>query len=154
MKKVEIFTDGACSGNPGPGGFGVILKYNESVKEISKGYKSTTNNRMDLLAVITGLEALKFPCDVTVYSDSKYVVDAIVKGWLSSWQMKGWKKSDGKPALNIDLWQRLVPLLEKHNAHFVWLKGHAGHEYNEKCDSLAVAASQSENLLIDAGVLV
>ena len=153
MKKVELFTDGACSGNPGPGGFGVILKYNETTKEISAGYKSTTNNRMELLAVITGLEALKFPCAVTVYSDSKYVVDAIAKGWLYSWQMKGWKKSDGKPALNVDLWQRLVPLLEKHEVDFVWLKGHAGHEYNEKCDSLAVAASQSDNLLVDTGVM-
>ncbi len=154
MKKVELFTDGACSGNPGPGGFGVILKYNETIKEISAGYKSTTNNRMELLAVITGLEALKFPCEVTVYSDSKYVVDAIAKGWLYSWQMKGWRKSDGKPALNVDLWQRLVPLLDKHEVDFVWLKGHAGHEYNEKCDKLAVAASLSDNLLDDTGVMV
>ncbi|MBR5587046.1 MAG: ribonuclease HI, partial [Clostridia bacterium] len=145
-------TDGACSGNPGPGGFGVILKYGEITKEISAGYKNTTNNRMELLAVITGLEALKTECEVTLYSDSKYVVDSITKGWVYSWQMKGWKKSDGKKALNVDLWQRLLPLLEKHDVEFVWLKGHAGHEYNERCDQLAVAASQADNLLIDTGV--
>ena len=151
-KKVNIYTDGACSGNPGPGGFGVILKYGEITKEISAGYKNTTNNRMELLAVITGLEALKTECEVTLYSDSKYVVDSITKGWVYSWQMKGWKKSDGKKALNVDLWQRLLPLLEKHDVEFVWLKGHAGHEYNERCDQLAVAASQADNLLIDTGV--
>lgn len=153
-KQVNIYTDGACSGNPGPGGFGVILKYGEVTKELSAGYKSTTNNRMELLAVITGLEALKTECAVTLYSDSKYVVDSITKGWVYSWQMKGWKKSDGKKALNVDLWIRLLPLLEKHDVEFVWLKGHAGHEYNERCDTLAVAASQSDNLLIDTGVSV
>ena len=153
-KQVNIYTDGACSGNPGPGGFGVILKYGEISKEISAGYKNTTNNRMELLAVITGLEALKTDCAVTLYSDSKYVVDSITKGWVYSWQMKGWKKSDGKKALNVDLWVRLLPLLDRHDVEFVWLKGHAGHEYNEKCDRLAVAASQSDNLLIDTGVSV
>ncbi|MFA7637660.1 MAG: ribonuclease HI [Monoglobales bacterium] len=152
--KVEIYTDGACSGNPGPGGFGVILKYKDIIKEISAGYASTTNNRMELLAVITGLEALKMPCEVTIYSDSKYVVDAIEKGWVYSWQHKGWKRSDGKKALNVDLWQRLLPLLEKNDVTFVWLKGHAGHEYNERCDQLAVAASQSDNLLTDTGVVI
>ena len=152
-KKVELYTDGACSGNPGPGGFGVILKHKDITKEISAGYKSTTNNRMELLAVITGLEALKMDCEVTVYSDSKYVVDAIEKGWVYSWQQKGWKKSDGKQALNVDLWKRILPLLEKHEVSFVWLKGHAGHEYNERCDVLAVSASQSDNLLIDTGVM-
>ena len=151
-KKVNIYTDGACSGNPGPGGFGVILKYGDITKEISSGYQTTTNNRMELLGVITGLEALKTECEVTLYSDSKYVVDSITKGWVYSWQMKGWKKSDGKKALNVDLWVRLLPLLEKHDVEFVWLKGHAGHEYNERCDQLAVAASQSDNLLTDTGV--
>lgn len=151
-KQVNIYTDGACSGNPGPGGFGVILKYGEISKEISAGYKNTTNNRMELLAVITGLEALKTDCAVTLYSDSKYVVDSITKGWVYSWQTKGWKKSDGKKALNVDLWVRLLPLLDKHDVEFVWLKGHAGHEYNERCDQLAVAASQSDNLLTDSGV--
>ena len=154
QKRVDIFTDGACSGNPGPGGFGVILKYNDTIKEISKGYKNTTNNRMELLAVITGLEALKFPCEVTLYSDSKYVVDAITKGWVYSWQLKGWRKADNKPALNVDLWQRLLPLLDTHKVEFVWVKGHAGHEYNERCDALAVSASQSDNLETDSGVMV
>ena len=154
MKKVDIYTDGACSGNPGPGGFGVILKYGDVTKEMSAGYTSTTNNRMELLAVITGLEALKLECEVTIYSDSKYVVDAIEKGWALSWQMKGWRRADGKPAQNIDLWQRLLPLLDKHKVSFVWLKGHAGHKYNEKCDAMAVAASQSDDLLIDTGALV
>lgn len=154
QKRVDIYTDGACSGNPGPGGFGVILKYNDTIKELSKGYKNTTNNRMELLAVITGLEALKFPCEVTLYSDSKYVVDAITKGWVYSWETKGWRKADNKPALNVDLWQRLLPLLEIHKVDFVWVKGHAGHEYNERCDALAVLASQSDNLEIDSGVMV
>lgn len=152
MKKIEIYTDGACSGNPGPGGYGVILKYNEVTKELSGGYNNTTNNRMELLAVITGLEALKEPCEVTIYSDSKYVVDAIAKGWLNSWQNRGWKKADGKRALNVDLWSRLVPLLEKNKVDFVWIKGHDGHKYNERCDVLAVSASQRGNLPEDMGV--
>lgn len=140
MKKVELYTDGACSGNPGRGGFGIVLKYKETEKTVSKGYKFTTNNRMELTAVITGLSMLKYPCEVTVYSDSKYVVDAIEKGWLAGWQRKGWKKSDGKPAVNSDLWQQLVPLLKMHDVSFVWVKGHDGHKYNELCDKLAVEA--------------
>ena len=141
MKKVNIYTDGACSGNPGAGGYGVILEYNGKKKELSKGYRKTTNNRMELMAVITGLSALKEPCEVSVYSDSKYVVDAINKGWLDSWQLKGWKKSDGKPVLNVELWNRLLPQLERHTVTFSWIKGHDGHGYNERCDSLAVEQS-------------
>lgn len=138
MKKIEIFTDGACSGNPGPGGWGAILRYNGVEKELSGGERQTTNNRMELCAVLNALSALKEPCDVVLTSDSKYVIDSVSKGWVYSWQKKGWKKSDGKPALNVDLWERLLPLLETHNVTFVWIKGHAGHPENERCDALAV----------------
>ena len=138
MKKVEIFTDGACSGNPGPGGWGAILRYNCVEKELSGGERQTTNNRMELCAVLNALSALKEPCDVVLTSDSKYVIDSVSKGWVYSWKKKGWKKSDGKPALNVDLWERLLPLLETHNVTFVWIKGHAGHPENERCDALAV----------------
>ncbi|HRR77010.1 MAG: ribonuclease HI [Ruminococcus sp.] len=138
MKTVEIFTDGACSGNPGPGGYGVVLRYGKAEKELSGGDSSTTNNRMELLGVITGLEALKEPCQVTLTTDSKYVVDSITKGWVYNWQRNNWIKSDKKPALNVDLWERLLPLLEKHKVTFNWVKGHAGHPENERCDRLAV----------------
>ena len=137
MKLIELFTDGACSGNPGSGGFGVILKYGEHIKELSEGYHLTTNNRMELLAAIKGLEALKEPCKVDLYSDSKYLTDAILKGWLTSWQAKGWRKSDKSKVLNIDLWERLLPLLDKHEVTFHWVKGHDGHAENERCDELA-----------------
>ena len=139
MKKVELYSDGACSGNPGPGGYGTILVYKETEKEFSGGDAATTNNRMELTGAIVGLEALKCPCEVTVYSDSKYLVDAINQKWVYSWQKNGWKRADKKPALNVDLWQKLLPLLEKHNVTFVWVKGHNGHPYNERCDRLAVA---------------
>ena len=139
MKKVEIFTDGACSGNPGPGGFGVILKFNGHEKELSGGEKSTTNNRMELTAVITGLSALKEPCEVSLYTDSKYVADGLSKGWAKSWKAKGWKKSDNKPALNPDLWEELLRLCDIHKVTVVWVKGHASHPENERCDRLAVA---------------
>ncbi|MBQ5320800.1 MAG: ribonuclease HI [Oscillospiraceae bacterium] len=142
MKKVELFTDGACSGNPGPGGFGAILRYKETEKEISGGEAETTNNRMELSAVIAGLEALKEPCEVTVVTDSKYFSDALEKGWLFSWQKKGWKKADGKPVLNVDLWKKLLSLLEKHKVTTVWIKGHAGHLENERCDKMAVEESK------------
>lgn len=142
MKEVTVYTDGACSGNPGPGGFCAILEYQGKEKVLSGGEKETTNNRMELLAVITALEALKEPCRVKVVSDSKYVVDAIEKGWLSSWQAKGWKKADRKPVLNVELWQRLVPLLYSHEVSFTWIRGHAGHPYNERCDAVAVQESQ------------
>ena len=142
MKKVEIYTDGACSGNPGPGGYGAILKYNENVKELSGGEKNTTNNRMELTAVITALEALKEPCNVDLYSDSKYIIDAVTKGWAKKWKANNWIKSDKKKALNSDLWEKLLYLLEKHNVNFIWVKGHAGHPENERCDQLAVEQSQ------------
>lgn len=135
---VEIFTDGACSGNPGPGGYGVILKAAGKTKELSGGEKQTTNNRMELLGAIVGLSALKYPCDVILTTDSKYVVDGITKGWAASWRKNGWVKSDKKPALNSDLWARLLELTEIHNVKFNWVKGHAGHPENERCDRLAV----------------
>lgn len=138
MKDVQIFTDGACSGNPGAGGWGAILRYGKFERELSGGEPSTTNNRMELSAVIAALAALKKPCHVTLTTDSKYVVDSITKGWVYSWKKKGWIKSDKKPALNVDLWEQLLPLLEKHNVDFVWVKGHAGHPENERCDRLAV----------------
>lgn len=137
-KRVEIFTDGACSGNPGPGGYGAILRYGEHIKELSGGEEQTTNNRMELTAVITALEALKEPCLVILTTDSKYVVDGIEKGWAKSWRENGWKKKDKKPALNPDLWGRLLDLLEVHEVKFNWVKGHAGHPENERCDELAV----------------
>lgn len=137
-KHVDIYTDGACSGNPGPGGYGAILVYNGKEKELCGGERETTNNRMELLAVITALEALKESCHVTVTTDSKYVSDGITKGWAEGWRAHGWKKSDGKPALNRELWERLLELISKHDVEFVWVKGHAGHPYNERCDTLAV----------------
>ena len=139
IKKVEIFTDGACSGNPGPGGFGVVLRFGQHEKELSGGAAETTNNRMELTAVISALGALKEPCEVTVYTDSKYVCDAITKGWVYSWKRNGWKKADKKPALNSDLWEQMLTLLKTHKTEFVWLKGHAGHPENERCDRLAVS---------------
>ena len=139
MKKVEIYTAGACSGNPGKGGGGAVLVYNGTEKEISGGSQETTNNRMELTAVIEALKKLKEPCEVTLTTDSKYVCDAITKGWVYSWQKNGWKKADKKPALNVDLWECLLPLLEKHSVTFNWVKGHNGHPYNERCDALAVA---------------
>ena len=135
---VEIFTDGACSGNPGPGGYGAILRVGEHVKELSGGEANTTNNRMELMGVIAALSALKYPCDVVLTTDSKYVVDSVTKGWARGWKAKGWIKSDKKPALNVDLWEKLLDLLDVHNVKFVWVKGHAGHHENERCDELAV----------------
>lgn len=141
MKHIDMFTDGACSGNPGPGGYGTILRYGTAEKELSGGEPRTTNNRMELMAVIAGLEALKEPCEVTVYTDSKYVADSVTKGWVYGWRKRGWVKSDKTPALNPDLWERLLPLLERHRVTFVWVKGHAGHPENERCDALAVEQS-------------
>ena len=137
-KTVYIFSDGACSGNPGPGGYGVILRCDGKEKELSGGDSHTTNNRMELMGVITGLEALKMPCRVILQTDSKYVVDSVTKGWAKGWRKNGWVKSDKKPALNSDLWERLLDLLEIHEVTFNWIKGHAGHEENERCDRLAV----------------
>jgi len=139
---VQIFTDGACSGNPGPGGWGTILRYNGVEKELSGGEPETTNNRMELTAVIEGLKCLKRRCDVELYTDSKYVADSIEKGWAKSWQKNGWKKADKKPALNSDLWEIMLNELEKQNVKIIWIKGHDGHPENERCDKLAVAQSQ------------
>lgn len=142
LTKVEMFTDGACSGNPGPGGWGTILRCNGTEKELSGGESNTTNNRMELLAVINGLSALNRKCDVTIYTDSQYVVNGITKGWAESWKKNGWRKKDKKPALNADLWDMLLTLLAEHKYSFIWLKGHDGHPENERCDALAVAESK------------
>ena len=142
MKTVTVFTDGACSGNPGPGGWGAILQYGQFRKELSGGEAHTTNNRMELTGVISALEALKEPCRVELYSDSKYVIDALQKRWVWGWKQRGWIKSDKKPALNRDLWERLLPLVEKHEMVYHWIKGHAETEENNRCDQLAVAESR------------
>ena len=142
MKKVTIYTDGACSGNPGPGGWGAVLKYGAHEKELSGGAAETTNNRMELTAVIEALKLLKEPCAVELYSDSKYVIDALEKRWVYGWKEKGWIKSDRKPALNVDLWENLLPLIAKHEVRCHWVKGHAENEYNNRCDAMAVAESQ------------
>ena len=139
MKKVTIYTDGACSGNPGPGGYGCVLIYNGHEKRLSGGERETTNNRMELTAVITALSALKEPCRVELISDSKYVIEAINAGWLDSWVKNGWKKADRKPVLNVDLWEKLISLLAVHDVEFSWVKGHDGNKYNEICDELAVS---------------
>lgn len=137
MKKVEIYTDGACSGNPGPGGYGAVLIFGTHRKEISGGEPQTTNNRMEIMGVIKGLKMLKEPCEVSLYSDSRYVVDAIEKGWATRWQKNGWMRNKKEPALNSDLWIELLELLRKHKVTFHWIKGHAGHSENERCDELA-----------------
>ena len=142
MKTVTLYTDGACSGNPGPGGWGAILEFNGVEKELSGGEPETTNNRMELTAVIEGLKALKESCIVELYSDSKYVIDGLSKGWAVSWRKNGWKKADKKPALNPDLWEILLDLCEKHQLHYHWVKGHAENEYNNRCDQLAVTESK------------
>ena len=139
MKTVTLYTDGACSGNPGPGGWGAILEFNGTEKELSGGEESTTNNRMELTAVIAGLSALKEPCIVELYSDSKYVIDGLSKGWAESWRKNGWKKADKKPALNPDLWEKLLDLTNIHTLHYHWVKGHADNPKNNRCDQLAVA---------------
>ena len=137
MKKIELYTDGACSGNPGPGGWGAVLVYKGIEKELSGFESETTNNRMELTAVIEGLKALKEPCEVALTTDSKYVADALINGWAESWQKNGWKKGDKKPALNPDLWEELLALCGIHKLEITWVKGHAGHPFNERCDALA-----------------
>jgi ribonuclease HI len=149
MKKIFLYTDGACSGNPGPGGFGAILKFGEHCKELSGGFRDTTNNRMELLAVIKGLESLKEPCDVTVVSDSRYIVDAMEKGWARKWRSNGWKRNKKDAALNPDLWARALDLCDTHSVRFQWVEGHAGHPENERCDQLAVAAAAMPGLPVD-----
>lgn len=139
MKQVTIYTDGACSGNPGPGGWGAVLKYGAHEREISGGEASTTNNRMELTAAVSALKALKEPCRVYLYSDSKYLVDSLMKGWVIAWKKRGWVKADKKPALNADLWQELLRLDKVHEITYHWVKGHADDDYNNRCDELAVA---------------
>jgi ribonuclease HI len=149
MKSVTIFTDGACSGNPGPGGYGIIIKYGDMKREISRGFKKTTNNRMELHAVIAALSALKEPCKVLLYSDSKYIVDAVTKGWARRWQQNNWKRNKREYALNSDLWEQLLSLLDIHNVEMRWVRGHSGHIENEIADRLAVKATSEENLFDD-----
>ncbi len=149
MKEVNLYTDGACSGNPGKGGYGVILEYMGRTKEISKGFECTTNNRMEIMAAIAGLSALKEPCRVKLYSDSKYLIDAVNKNWLGSWQKNNWKNSKREPVKNKELFLELLRLIDIHDIEFIWVKGHDGHAQNERCDFLAVSASKSDRLDID-----
>ena len=143
MKHVDIYTDGACRGNPGKGGWGAILVFGSVEKELSGGESMTTNNRMELLGAIRAMEALKEPCEITLTSDSKYLTDAINQGWLESWKKRGWRKADKSPVLNVELWQRIDELISVHRVSFVWVQGHAGHPYNERCDTLATAFADS-----------
>ncbi len=151
MTAVTIYTDGACPGNPGPGGYGVLLQSGKHQKELALGYRLTTNNRMELMAVIAALRILTRACEVTLYSDSRYVVDSIEKGWAKSWRARGWRKADKQPALNADLWALALDLLAKHKVRLVWVKGHASNPGNNRCDEIAVAASRSAQLLVDEG---
>jgi ribonuclease HI len=151
MKNVKLYTDGACSYNPGPGGYGAVLIYGSHRKELSAGFRRTTNNRMEILAAIAGLEALKEPCCITLYSDSQYLVDSIEKGWAVRWQANGWKRNKNEKAVNPDLWERLLELCKIHKVQFEWVRGHAGHKENERCDKLATAAAQGSNLAVDEG---
>jgi len=155
MKTVDIYTDGACSGNPGAGGYGVVLLYGEHRREISAAYALTTNNRMEILAAIIALEVLKGPCRVNLYSDSRYLVDAIEKNWVTRWQAAGWMRNKREAALNVDLWERLLPMLSKHQVRFIWVRGHAENAENNRCDAMARAAIESatknETFLDDKG---
>ena len=151
MKKVTIYTDGACKNNPGRGGYGVILQYGKHRKELSTGYRLTTNNRMEILAAIVGLEALKEPCEVRLLSDSQYLVNAIEKGWARRWQANGWMRNNTEKAVNPDLWERLLTLCKTHKVRFEWVRGHAGQPENERCDELATSAAANQNLAIDEG---
>ncbi len=158
LKKVRVFSDGAARGNPGPGGYGAILSFVDAkgdthIKELSCGYSCTTNNRMELLGVIVALEALKSPCDVVVVTDSKYVVDAFNQHWIDGWLKRGWKNSKKEPVANIDLWKRLLAAMDDHEVHFEWVKGHAGHPENERCDELATAAADGDNLIEDSAYM-
>lgn len=146
LKEVTIYTDGACSGNPGPGGYGVVLIFNGNRKEISGGFNNTTNNRMELMGVITGLESLKEKCKVQIVSDSKYIVDAVEKGWLEKWRSNGWMRTKSEEAKNSDLWKRLWDLMEYHEVKFKWVKGHSDNPENTVCDKLAVAETKKEGL--------
>ncbi|MGD1704012.1 ribonuclease HI [Dapis sp. BLCC M229] len=149
--EITIYTDGACSGNPGPGGYGIVLLSGKQRQELSGGYKLTTNNRMELMAAIVGLEELEFPSIVTLYTDSKYIVDAVTKGWAKRWRANGWKRNKKDKAMNPDLWGKLLDLCEKHEVEFSWVRGHSGNIENECCDKLAVKASQQVDLALDSG---
>ncbi len=149
--EITIYTDGACSGNPGPGGYGIVLLSGKQRQEFSGGYKLTTNNRMELMAAIVGLEKLEFPSIVTLYTDSKYIVDAVTKGWAKRWRANGWKRNKKDKAMNPDLWGKLLDLCDKHEVEFCWVRGHSGNIENECCDKLAVAASQQVGLPLDLG---
>lgn len=151
MKQVTLYTDGGCINNPGPGGYGVVLVYDSHRKELSGGFRRTTNNRMEIFAAIAGLEALKEPCRVTLVSDSQYLVYAIQKGWARKWKANGWMRNRREQAINPDLWDRLLKLCDTHDVHFEWIRGHAGHPENERCDELAKAAALGSNLEIDSG---
>lgn len=151
--QVKIFTDGACSGNPGKGGYGAVLIYGEHRKEISSGFKLTTNNRMEILAVLEAFKCLKKPCDVVLCSDSKYVIDALQQGWATKWRTNGWMRTKHDRALNVDLWEPLLCEIEKHNVTYEWVKGHSGHPENEKCDLLAVSAYNGSDLKDDLGYI-
>ncbi len=146
MKQVIIYTDGGCLGNPGPGGYGVVLQNGEHRKELSGGYSLTTNNRMELMACITGLSALKHRCSVIVYTDSKYIVNSVSKGWARRWKTYGWKRNKHEKAENIDLWDKLLSLIDQHEVEFKWVKGHSGNKENERCDKLAGKAAAKKNL--------
>jgi ribonuclease HI len=149
-KQVRIYTDGACTGNPGPGGYGVILEYGAKRRELSGGYRLTTNNRMELTAAIAGLRTLRYPCDVTLYTDSQYLVNGISKGWARKWRENGWRLASKQPAVNVDLWSTLLDLCDTHQVSLVWVKGHAGHDENERCDELSVKAAKSQDLMPDS----
>ncbi|SIN66288.1 RNase HI [Acetomicrobium flavidum] len=151
MKKVTIYTDGACLGNPGPGGYGVVLLYNDHRKEISGGFRLTTNNRMEIYAAIAGLSALNCSCEVTLFTDSRYLADAMNKGWVRRWKANGWMRNNRDKALNVDLWERLLELCERHKVKFVWVKGHDGNPENERCDELSTSAARLSDLPADEG---
>jgi ribonuclease HI len=151
LKKIKMYTDGGSLGNPGPGGYGIIIKYKDKVKEISGGYNNTTNNRMELTAAIVGLSTLKEKCNVTLFTDSKYVVDGINKGWAERWKKNNWKRNKKDKAENTDLWDKLLNLISEHSVKFEWVKGHAGHPENERCDKLVKEAASKNHLPVDEG---
>jgi len=151
MRTVDIYTDGACSGNPGPGGYGVVMLHGSHRREVSAGFELTTNNRMEVLAAIIGLETLKEPCVVNLYSDSRYLVDAIEKGWVTRWQANGWMRNKTDAAVNVDLWERLLPMLDRHQVRFIWVRGHTDNTENNRCDALARAAITSGEMAVDEG---
>ncbi len=153
IKKINLYSDGSCLGNPGRGGYGIILEYNGKSKEMNQGYTLTTNNRMEILGVIVGLQALKEKCHVEIYTDSQYVINAIKKAWLANWQKNGWKTANKKDVKNKDLWEILYKELQKHSINFNWIKGHSGHPMNERCDALAKEAAEKKDLLEDKGYI-